>query len=184
MNRAERRKQERALKKKGKPTSHLHSIYSQEDLNNIRAEIKDFLKTYQFKGSPFEESYQKELVYRQFKEMFGANTTTIRLIKEVSENIFTLATNHPIQKQNSSEVIRSDIFLIKEENGWFIKYDKIPYYQNILIAIKETTLTNVMDNEINVGAVFYGYMIPCMNHIVRIAFDRLSLRYDNEWVNL
>ena len=44
MGRAERRKQERFLKKKGTPVSHLHSHYLPSELDSMRSEIKEFFK--------------------------------------------------------------------------------------------------------------------------------------------
>lgn len=178
MNRAQRRKQAKFLKGKAKPISHLHSVYSQEDLDKVKEQVRDFLKTYDFKGSLFKESYEREVA---IKKMFP-NSLTIKCINDVDESIMTLEHNYPVVIEETKEIIKTDIFLVKEENGWFISYEKLPYSQNLLIAIKETGFDYMMDNDLNVGSVFYGYLIPYANRLIRKAFDRLSLRYESEWV--
>nr|BFD69162.1 hypothetical protein HAGR004_41840 [Bdellovibrio sp. HAGR004] len=180
MGRAERRKQERFLKKKGTPVSHLHSHYLPSELDSMRSEIKEFLRTYEFKGSLFQEDYEREL---GIKKMFP-NSLVVKRISDVDEGIMTLEQNYPIFIKETKEIIKMDIFLVREKNGWFIKYDKVPYSQNILIAIKETGFEYMMNNDLNVASRFYGYLIPYANRIIRKALDRLTLRYGDEWVNL
>lgn len=184
MNRAERRKQAMVLKNKKQSFSHLHSKYSENDLNKVRDQVREFLKTYDFKGSGFEKSYEYEMGVKQIREMCG-NSLTIRLIDDVDESIMTLETKYPIvidiEKDKS---IETDIFLVKEKNGWFIHYDKLGFSQNLLILILEMGFDRMMNNEINGDGRVFGCVIPCINNLARKAFDRLSLRYGSEWVNL
>ncbi len=186
MNRSERRKQERFLKKnnkqKGQPLDHLHSHYSENDFSNMKEKIKYFLKTYDFKGSVYEQSYEYEKGVREIRQIMG-DAFTIRLIDDVDESIMTLETNYPIVVDpNTKQIIKTDIFLIKEKNGWFIKYDKLGFSQNLIISVMEMGFENLMNNDLNAGGKIHGYLIPCMNNLIRNAFDRLSLRYGSEWV--
>lgn len=180
MNRAERRKQAKFLKNNGKPMDHLHSKYSQSDLDKVKEKIREFLKTYTFEGSLFEETYKRD----QFlKNLVGENSVVIKLTEDLP-NIMTLETNYPVVfERNKNQIIKTDIFLVKEETGWFIKYDKLPFSQNLLIAVLETGFEYMMNNEINAGAGVYGYLIPYANRLTRKAFDRLSLRYGSKWVD-
>ncbi len=136
MNRAERRKQKRFLKNKGEPLSHLHSCYSESDLSNMREKIREFIKTYDFNGSLFQESYERE---SNLKKAFP-NSLIVKNIFDLNENIMTLEKDFPIENLSTKQVIMTDIFLVKEKSGWFIRYSKIPYFQNVLITLKEMGL--------------------------------------------
>lgn len=178
MNRAERRKQTSILKR-GKPTDHFHSKYSQEDLNKVKEKVRDFLKIYTFDGSAFEETYKRD----KFLEKLSGQADVIIKLTDDLPNVITLETNYPIVVDPiKKQIIKTDIFLVKEKTGWFIKYDKLPFVQNLLIAVLETGFEYMMDNEINASAKMYGYLIPYSNRLIRKAFDRLSLRYGSEWV--
>lgn len=174
MNRKERREQERLLKKSmrelgKKPKCHLHSVHTQEDLDKTKAEVKGFIKTYNFENSPYQEDLEEQLSMRElFNEM------------EFQGHIIRLSANHPTLDK-SGKVVLTDVYLKKENSGWFLTYEKLDFQQNILVVIKEMGFENLFSNQDIYGSVM-GHTIVNFNKLVRQAFDSLTLKFDQKWV--
>jgi len=176
MNRAERREKERLAKKMVKqigktPTCHLHGTYTEEQLEETRGQIREFLKTYDFKGSNYEDIVQFEKTKREIYQSLKANGVAIRLEKDFS-----------VINRKTGEVIQTDIFLVKKEKGWFLTYEKLDFQQNVLVSVRELGLEMLMSNSDDVGGLIEGHAIPLFNRVVRQAFDSLTLKYEDKWV--
>jgi len=176
MNRAERREKERLARKSFKqmaktPKCHLHETHTEEQLEETREQIRDFLKTYDFKGSNYENYLDEE---RGKRDLFqGANVVgvSIRLEKDFS-----------VMNKQTGEIIKTDIFLVKHEKGWFLTYENLNFQQNILASVREMGLEMVMSNRQDVAGLVRGHVIPIFNRVVRQAFDSLTLKYEDKWV--
>lgn len=176
MNRAERREKERLAKKSFKqiaknPKCHLHETYTEEQLEETRNQIRDFIKTYDFKGSNYEDIVQFEKTQREVYQSLKADGVAIRLEKDFA-----------VMNNQTGEIIKTDIFLVKHEKGWFLTYENLDFQQNILASVREMGLEMVMSNREDVAGLVRGHVIPIFNRVVRQAFDSLTLKYEDKWV--
>lgn len=174
MNRKERREQERLLKKSmrelgKKPKCHLHSTYSQEDIDKTKVEVKEFIKNYSFSGSPYEKDLEQQLSMREL----------LNDVK-VHGHIIRLSANHQVLDK-AGKLILTDVYLKKESSGWFLTYENLDFQQNILVVIKEMGFENLFSNQDINGSVM-GHTIANFNKLVRQAFDSLTLKFDQKWV--
>ncbi len=175
MNRAEGREKERLAKAMvkqmaKKPTCHLHKTHTEEQLEETRGQIREFLKTYDFKGSNYEPALEEERAKKAFFQSFEPHGA-IRLVKDFS-----------VINKKTGQVIQTDVFLVKNEKGWFITYEKLNFQQNLLVSVRELGFEMLMSNRDDVGGLVEGHAIPLFNRVVRQAFDSLSLKYDDKWV--
>ncbi len=176
MNRAERRKKERLAEKAFKqmaknPKCHLHETHTEEQLEETRNQIREFLKTYDFKGSNYESVLEEERLKKELFQMPNVAGVSIRLEKDF-----------PVMNKKTGEIIHTDIFVVKNEKGWFLTYENLNFQQNILVSIREMGFELLMSNREDVGGVVEGHAIPIFNRVVRQAFDSLTLKYEDKWV--
>ncbi len=176
MNRAERRRQAKLVKKSVEqmakiPKCHLHDKYTQQDLDKTKEQVKEFLKTYDYKGSNYEDIVPIEKAKREYCQSLKGDKVAIRLEKDFR-----------VIEQKTGKVIKTDIFLIKSKKGCFLSYENLDFQQNILVSIHELGLPMVMSNRDDVAVVVREHIIPIFNRVVRQAFDSLSLKYDDKWV--
>lgn len=184
MNRKERRKKQKEQRKEAKrfknsiaqtykkPACHLHSSHTQEEIDNTKAKILSFLKSYDFKGSAYEADLE--------------TLTTIRKVyKEVSKIssgfVITLVKDHYVVKEDTQKLMTTDVYLVKHDDGWFIQYSDLPFSQNLITMITEMGI-EAMINDNGAIASTNGYFIPDINKIVRQAFDSLTIKFENKWV--
>lgn len=176
MNRAERRKQEKLAKSSikqlaKKPVCHLHETYSEEQITKTKNEIKEFLKTYDFKGSNYEDLVEEAKLQKDIYQGNHIAGVAIRLNKDFS-----------VMEAKTGKVITTDIFLVKNEKGWFLSYENLNFQQNLLVSIHELGMDKVMSNREDILGGVRGHIIPLFNQVVRQAFDSLTLKYDEKWV--
>ena len=175
MNRAERREKERLAKAMvrqmaKKPMCHLHGTHTEEQLEETRGQIREFLKTYDFKGSNYEPALEEERAKKAFFQSIEQHGV-IRLVRDFS-----------VMNKKTGEVIQTDVFLVKKEKGWFITYEKLNFQQNLLVSVRELGFEMLMSNRDDVGGLVEGHAIPLFNRVIRQAFDSLSLKYEDKWV--
>ena len=175
MNRAERRERERLAKTMvkqmaKKPTCHLHGKHTEEQLEETRGQIREFLKTYDFKGSNYEPALKEERAKKEFFQSFEHH------------GVIRLVSGFTVMNKQTGEIIQTDVFLVKKEKGWFITYEKLNFQQNLLVSVRELGFEMLMSNRDDVGGLVEGHAIPLFNRVVRQAFDSLTLKYEDKWV--
>lgn len=180
LNREERRKLERQMAKLnvqvfGGPKSHLHDTHPQEALDRTKEQIKEFLKTYDYKDSPYEKDIESFKELRPYLQQGNVRLGPIRL-----------SAGWEVLDITTGQRTTSEVFLLQYEKGWFIHFTELNIYQNVLVLVLESGFSRLLskaDYLIQVSVGEKTYIIPNLHKLARQAFDSLSLKFDDKWVD-